>query len=142
MVLIPLKQFQSLKKDQSFQTVFFFNFYLLFEDFIYLFPEREREGEKHQYVLASRLGTWPITRAHALIGNQTGDPLVRSPALNPPSHTSQGFQTVFIVSSLLFQSLTKGTHRKLQKIVYHFKIPKFCKFLSANRTEQFIKIGQ
>ena len=49
--------------------------YFLFsnEDFIYLFLERgregEREGEKHQYVLFLThppLGTWPTTQACAL----------------------------------------------------------------------------
>ena len=34
--------------------------------------------------------TWPATQACALTGNQTGDPLVRRPALSPLSHTSQG----------------------------------------------------
>ena len=41
---------------------------------------REREGEKHQCVVASHdpplLGTLPATQACALTGNQTGDPLV------------------------------------------------------------------
>ena len=37
------------------------------------------------------LGTWPATQACALTGNQTGDPLVHRPALNPLSLTSQGF---------------------------------------------------
>ena len=31
----------------------------------------------------SLLGTWPTTQACVLTGNQTGDPLVPSPALNP-----------------------------------------------------------
>ena len=35
------------------------------------------------------LGTWPATRAHALTGNQTRDPLIHGPVLNPLSHTSQ-----------------------------------------------------
>ena len=46
---------------------------LSFKDFIYLFLERgkkgERKGEKHQCVLASPcplLGTWPTTQACAL----------------------------------------------------------------------------
>ena len=34
--------------------------------------------------------TWPTTQACALTGNQTGNPLVRRPVLNPLSHTSQG----------------------------------------------------
>ena len=36
------------------------------------------------------LMAWPTTQACALTGNQTSDPLVRRPALNPLSHTSQG----------------------------------------------------
>ena len=65
--------------------------------FIYLFLERgregEREGEKHQCVVASpvpQLGTWPTSQACALTGNQTSDPLFQRPALNPLSHTSHG----------------------------------------------------
>ena len=61
------------------------NFQLLgfLKDFIYLFLERgrkgEREGEKHQCVVASHVpltGTWPATQACALTGNRTSDPLV------------------------------------------------------------------
>ena len=36
------------------------------------------------------LGTWPTAQACALTSNQTSDPLVCRPALNPLSHTSQG----------------------------------------------------
>ena len=36
------------------------------------------------------LGSWPETQACALTGNQTGDPLVCRPVLNPLNHTSQG----------------------------------------------------
>ena len=66
---------------------------------IYLFLEKgkgkEKEGEKHRCVVVSHtplLGTWPATQAFALIGNRTGDPLVRRPVLNPLSHTRQGSQ--------------------------------------------------
>ena len=41
------------------------------------------------------LGTWPTTQAWALIGNQTGDPLVHRTALNPLSHTSQDIAWFF-----------------------------------------------
>ena len=41
-------------------------------------------------------GTCPATQAGALTGNQTSDPLVRRPVLNPLSHTSQGSITWFI----------------------------------------------
>ena len=36
------------------------------------------------------LETWVEIQTSALIGHQTGDPLVCSPALNPWGHTSQG----------------------------------------------------
>ena len=66
--------------------------------FIYLFLERgegrEKEWERNLSVWLPRmcplLGTWPTTQACALTGNQTSDPLVCRPALNPLSHTSQG----------------------------------------------------
>ena len=54
-----------------------------FKDFIYFFLERgrkgQREGEKHQCVVASHmplLGTWPATQPCAVTGNGTDDPLV------------------------------------------------------------------
>ena len=71
--------------------IYFLRFYL----FIYRERGRkgEREGEKHQCVVASHalpLETPPATLACALTGNRTGDPLVLRPALNPVSHTSRG----------------------------------------------------
>ena len=60
--------------------------------------EGEREGEKHQCVVASPMpptGDWAETQACALTGNRTGDPLVRRSALNPLSHTSQGCMCAF-----------------------------------------------
>ena len=68
----------------------------IFKDFVYLFLERgregEREGERHQCVVASYplMRTWPITQAHALTGNRTGNPVVCRPVLHPLSNTSQG----------------------------------------------------
>ena len=67
--------------------------------FIYLFLETEegKEKEREETSLcgclscAPLLGTWPKTQACALIGNWTRDPLVHKPALNPLSHTSQGW---------------------------------------------------
>ena len=70
-----------------------------FKDFIYLLifrengRERDREGETHQWVVASDvspLGTWPATQACALTGNPTDNPSDHRPVLNPLSHTSQG----------------------------------------------------
>ena len=64
--------------------------------YIYLFLERgegkEKEGEKHQCVVASHTsctGDLAHTQACALTGNQTGNCLVCRPAFNPLSHTSQ-----------------------------------------------------
>ena len=42
------------------------------------------------------LGTWPATQACALTGNQTGDPLICIPVLNPLNHTNQGSFTLFL----------------------------------------------
>ena len=70
-----------------------FSFFL---KIIYIFREREREGERRErdinklpFAGPSR-GAWPITQACALIGNQTGHLSFGRSALNPLSHTSQG----------------------------------------------------
>ena len=63
----------------------------------YLFLERgegrEKERKKNINVwlplTCPLLGTWPVTQACALTGNQTGDPLAFWLALNPLSYTSQ-----------------------------------------------------
>ena len=57
----------------------------------------EREGKKHQCVIASHMPPLtgdPVHNPHACAppGNQIGDTLVRRPALNPLSHTSQGLK--------------------------------------------------
>ena len=70
---------------------FFFRFYL------FIFREQgregERKGEKHQCVVAScapPTGDLGCNPGMCPTGNQTGDPLVPRPALNPLSHTSRG----------------------------------------------------
>ena len=76
-------------------TFILFYTYLFLKDFIYLFLERgegrEKEGNINVWLPLSRplLGTWPATQVCALTGNQTSDPLVHRPVLNPLSHTSQ-----------------------------------------------------
>ena len=66
--------------------------FLVFNILLIYFRHRgrggEREGEKHQCVVAShvlRTGdlTWPTTQASALTGNGTSSSLVLKPALNP-----------------------------------------------------------
>ena len=82
----------------------YFHFLFLFKVFyLFIFRQRGREGktegEKHQCVVASctpSTGTWPTTQADALSGNWTGGPLVRWPALNPRSHSSQGCNNYFL----------------------------------------------
>ena len=65
--------------------------------------EGEREGEKHQCMVACHApptgGIWPTTHACALTRNWTSDPVVRRPALNPLSHTSQGSELILSIHS-------------------------------------------
>ena len=84
--------------------------FLFLKDFIYLFLERgerrkkERGRNINQLPLAHpHLGAWPTTEACALVRNQTSAPLVRSPALNPLSHTSQDWKFVFFASNKKIQ---------------------------------------
>ena len=56
---------------------------------------------------APQMGTWLATQECALTGNRTSDPLVRRPALNPLSYTSQGKLKYFLIS-LLCQIKTLG----------------------------------
>ena len=68
--------------------------FYFFEDFTYFLGRgkgKERETSMCDCLLsAPLLGTWPTTQACTLTGNQTSDPLLRSLALNPLSHASQG----------------------------------------------------
>ena len=80
-------------ESYCFVFVFIFRFYL--------FLERE-EGKKKEerninvWLPLTRplLGTWPAIQACALTGNQTGNSLILRPALNPLSHTSQGWRVI------------------------------------------------
>ena len=77
-------------------------FIYIFKYLIYLFLERGEGVRKRGretlmcgcFLSTPLLKTWPATQACAVTGNQTSNPLVHSPALNPLSHTSQG-QTSF-----------------------------------------------
>ena len=75
-----------------------FNDLFLKKDFIYFYFQREeegkgeREGQKHQCVVASSMpptGDLATTQACAWTGNGTGDS-GSQPVLNPLSHISQG----------------------------------------------------
>ena len=82
--------------------VIFFNFYLFLERG----EGSEKKRESNINVLLPLVhplpGTWPVTQACALTGNQTGYPLVCRLALSPLSHTSQGISVEFSVK--LFHS--------------------------------------
>ena len=70
--------------------VFFFKILFIFD------RQEGREGERERNinvwlpVAGIPLGTWPTTHTCALTGNQTHDPLLLRPVLNPLSYTSQG----------------------------------------------------
>ena len=78
---------------------FLFLRFIFFNDFIYLFLERregkEKERERNINVWLPPThplpGTWPLIQACALTRNQTGNPLVCRPVLNPLSYTSQSY---------------------------------------------------
>ena len=86
---------QSTEPHQSglLGTLFFY-----FLNFIDLLLKRRKRREKERErninawlpVTCPPLGTWPTTQACALTGNWFSEILVRRPALNPLSHTSQG----------------------------------------------------
>ena len=74
----------------------------LFLKILFIFRERgregEREGEKHQCVVAScmpPIGDLACDPGMCPDWELNRDPLVHRLALNPPSHTSQGSRCVF-----------------------------------------------
>ena len=73
-------------------TLWFFpqDFYLFLERGEGKEEERERNINVWLFLTCPLLGTWSPTQAHALTGNQTGNPLFHRPALNPLSYTIQG----------------------------------------------------
>ena len=58
-----------------------------------------------------QVGTWPSFQACALTGDQTSDPVVHRPALNPLSHSSQGRCLIFEEFSMYRKvgKLTQGS---------------------------------
>ena len=81
----------------SFLLSFFLSSFLSFSLFIFRErgKEEEREGEKHQCVVASRMPPIGDLAQHPGMcpdWESTGDPLVLRLALNPLSHTSQGWR--------------------------------------------------
>ena len=62
--------------------------------------ERERNIKVWLPLAHPLLGTWPATQACALTGTRTGDSLVHLLALNPLSHTSQGWSMLFRIAQI------------------------------------------
>ena len=90
------------------QTACSFDFF--FKIYLFIFRQREgREKERERNINVwlplphPLLGAWPATQACALTGNRTSHPLVRRPALNPLSHTSQGCSFSFFSIRILSQ---------------------------------------
>ena len=79
--------------------------------FMYFYTGKEREKGRERNISVwlplehPLLGTWPTAQACALTGNQTFNPLVRRPVLNPLSHTSQGRFLIFNISESLMKIL-------------------------------------
>ena len=102
----PPAKFLGLRTYQSLQNLLYVLGFLKIFLFICLFLERgdgrEKEGEKHQCVVASRA---PPTgdQVCALLGNQSSNPQVCRPVLNPLSHTSQS--RIFIIDIEWLQCL-------------------------------------
>ena len=91
----------------------YFSFLNFFLDFIFIFRESGREGERERNINVwlplvhpllgtwrttqkCALTTWRTTQKCALTGNRTRDTLVHSPALSPLSHTNQGLLLHFL----------------------------------------------
>ena len=100
-----------------------------------LFVYFQREGKRGsninvQLPLAHpQPGTWPTTRACALTGSWTSNPLVSKLALNPLSHTNQG------TCNIPMHRVTSATARENQifiKLLWETKIPN-----SARKKEFF-----
>ena len=80
---------------------FLLRFYLFLQSGEGTEKERERNINVWLPLMHPSPGTWPATQACALTRSQTGNPLVCRPALNPPSHTSQGSSHIFIFKTLI-----------------------------------------
>ena len=76
--------------------------------------DRERNINVQMPLMRPQLGTWPVTQACALTGNQTCDPLVCRPALNPLSSGSQGYIFfIFLMSPQSFILLTQMQTKRM-----------------------------
>ena len=135
---------RSISKNIAMSHVWDFTAYIFFKDFLFILfldSGEEKEGEKHQCVVASCAlptgGTWPATQACALTGNQTSNPLVRRLVLNPLSHTSQGLpifsSRIFMVFTLTFKSFIHF------EFIFVCDVRRWCSFIFLHISVQFSK---
>ena len=80
-----------------FYFIYFFRFYLFIDRGEGREKERERNINVWLPLMRPLLGTWPTTQACVLTENWTRNPLVRSLALNPLGHTSQGWKIFLFI---------------------------------------------
>ena len=90
----------------------FYLFYFLKILFISRGDGREKNINVWLPVMLPQPGTWPTTKACALTGNRTSDPLVCRLALNPLSQISQGGLLFFII---LFLEGGKGSEKEMER---------------------------
>ena len=91
------------------ETTFIIILFSFFKIYLFLGRGEGREKEKGRIInvwlplMHPHLGTWPATQACSLTRNQTSDPLVHRQALNPLSHTSQGYIVFYLYCVLSFR---------------------------------------
>ena len=80
--------------------------------YLFIFKGKRREKGRERNInawlpLLCPRGTWSTTQACVLTGNQTSDPFLRRPTLNPLSYTSQGYflKVTAIISSESFLTI-------------------------------------
>ena len=151
---VSFQSFRELLALLNFSIFYLYSIVLMFwsyfKNFFYLFifkergREGEREGEKHQRVVTSSIpptAGLAATQTYSLTGNQTSDPLVHRPALNPPSHTSQGmvllslfpFFSFFGFNLLVFSNFLKRIFRVLIFSLFSFPICICCFILLSKQ---------
>ena len=104
------------------------SFIYFFERFYYFFLERREGRERERNInvwlplVHPLLGTWPATQACALTGNQTGDPLVRRPALNHWATPARAIN--YSVNNLLpVDTLLTSRASSSQSFIFSLKMP-------------------
>ena len=114
----------------------FLKFYLFLERGEGREKERERNIDMWLPLACPQLGSKPATQACTLTGNRTGKSLVHRLALNPLSHTSQGF---YMPSSckLAIKSTGRNTNFSVNFSEFSKKCSERWKTMSAKEKSKF-----